>query len=446
MTSLVTVLLDGWRLVLVHFWQTTLVVVPILVATTMLKRTSSRVLHALWLLAFAKLLLPLAILGGISSWLARLLLGEVSAASGGSAVTTIAVVRAVLDPAPGHVPAGAAVATALAALTIVWVILALRRARRLLNRPRIDGIPLTAVRGAAAARVREAARRAGIPAHTIRLAETGGAHVTGVRRPTIVLSRALVHELADDELDAALLHEDAHRRRREPLRAFTVELTRTLAGVYPLLGPIVQGLRRTAELVCDADAIARGACPNALARAVARSVLHATPVRTPHAVALGGDIPLRERVERIHEPERYRSMRSHRLTLAALALAAMIVSFTPVPFLAGCASSEEQTPTEATNDVATTFDTPPVVKAQIPAQYPQQAKEQGLSGKIFVKVTLDTSGNVTDAVVEKRSNEQAAIFDEAALTAAKGWTFEPAKQDDVPVRCQIVIPFSFQLH
>jgi TonB family protein len=271
----------------------------------------------------------------------------------------------------------------------------------------------------------------------------------GVRTPAIVLSRALVGELDDTELDAALLHENAHRRRREPLRALVIEIVASLFVFYPLLGPIVRGLHRSAELVCDADAISRGARPDALVRAVARSVLHGSPVLTSHAAALGGRSPLRERVERIQDPRRYRTMRIHRLIVATLATAAAVVSFAPLPFLVGCTTAEESTP-EATNAPETTaavaFDAPPVAKVQRPPSYPDEAKESGATGTVFVKVTIDENGKVIGAVVHERSGEEASIFDEVSLAAAREWEFEPATLEGSPVRSEIVIPFKFQLN
>jgi protein TonB len=143
--------------------------------------------------------------------------------------------------------------------------------------------------------------------------------------------------------------------------------------------------------------------------------------------------------------------------LATLTLAAAAASFTPLPFLAGCTPSEGPAsapaetprgtgPNGPTDESYVAFDSPPVATSQQAAGYPEAARKLGLSGTVFVRVTLAETGRVLDAVIDHRSDAEASIFDEAALTAARAWTFDPAKLDGDPVSCQIIIPFKFQLN
>ena len=89
------------------------------------------------------------------------------------------------------------------------------------------------------------------------------------------------------------------------------------------------------------------------------------------------------------------------------------------------------------------FDSPPrLVHAEQP-EYPSLAKQAEAEGTVWVVVTIDENGRVIAArVVESTTNE---ILERACLEAARKFLFEPAKQRDVPVKCQIKIPFTFSL-
>ena len=93
--------------------------------------------------------------------------------------------------------------------------------------------------------------------------------------------------------------------------------------------------------------------------------------------------------------------------------------------------------------VATSFDVPPVPQEQPAPSYPEAAKAEGLQGNTLVEVILDTEGRVEQATLVKTSRHPA--LDEAALAAARSWTFTPAEKNGVPVRARIVIPFEFAL-
>lgn len=88
------------------------------------------------------------------------------------------------------------------------------------------------------------------------------------------------------------------------------------------------------------------------------------------------------------------------------------------------------------------YDTPPKPITQVPAAYPERAQERGLEGEVLVKVSIDETGKVTDAQVERSTADRDLV--ESALSAAMKWTFEPAVRYGSPVSSSIVIPFSFK--
>jgi protein TonB len=100
-----------------------------------------------------------------------------------------------------------------------------------------------------------------------------------------------------------------------------------------------------------------------------------------------------------------------------------------------------QAPTEREAFVA--YDEPPVpVHKEVPV-YPELARQAEAEGEVWVRVTIDETGRVIRATIEKSNAIEA--LEQAAIEAAYKWLFKPAKQRDIPVKCQIVIPFEFTL-
>ncbi len=90
------------------------------------------------------------------------------------------------------------------------------------------------------------------------------------------------------------------------------------------------------------------------------------------------------------------------------------------------------------------FDSPPEPVRQVAAEYPELARQAEAAGRVWVRVTIDETGRVINATVER--SEVITSLENAAMAAARKWLFKPAKQRDVPVKCQIIIPFNFTLN
>ena len=88
---------DLWRALATHLWQSTLVIVPILVLARLMRRAPAGVVHALYTLGLVKLLLPLAIFGSLASSLLAAWAGS-EAAVGGLGRVTVLAVTTVLAP------------------------------------------------------------------------------------------------------------------------------------------------------------------------------------------------------------------------------------------------------------------------------------------------------------------------------------------------------------
>ncbi|MBD3349084.1 MAG: TonB family protein [Candidatus Eisenbacteria bacterium] len=101
----------------------------------------------------------------------------------------------------------------------------------------------------------------------------------------------------------------------------------------------------------------------------------------------------------------------------------------------------ELPPAPARPEFFTAFDEAPQVVQQVLPEYPEMARQSELEGVVLVRVRINEFGDVVEATVVKG----VPGLNQAAIDAALQWRFTPAKQRDVPVKAQIVIPIRFTL-
>jgi protein TonB len=85
----------------------------------------------------------------------------------------------------------------------------------------------------------------------------------------------------------------------------------------------------------------------------------------------------------------------------------------------------------------------PVPISQVKPVYPEMALEAGVEGKVVVRVLVSKEGRVLDAIVDPAFD--VPMLREAALAAARQWTFKPALSNNKPVPVWTAIPFKFRL-
>jgi TonB family protein len=85
---------------------------------------------------------------------------------------------------------------------------------------------------------------------------------------------------------------------------------------------------------------------------------------------------------------------------------------------------------------------PPRQTKFVEAEYPPEAKAEGLEGTVILSLDIDTSGKVTRAVVTQPAGHG---FDEAAREAALGFEFEPATRDGKPIAVRIPYRYVFSI-
>ncbi|HEY6332110.1 MAG TPA: energy transducer TonB, partial [Blastocatellia bacterium] len=109
-----------------------------------------------------------------------------------------------------------------------------------------------------------------------------------------------------------------------------------------------------------------------------------------------------------------------------------------------------ETPSDA---LEPTFDGPPKVirksggaltasaTKKVQPKYPASARAAHITGAVVVEITIGEDGNVVKAVALSGPDE----LRDAAVVAAKAWTFAPTRLSGVPVRVIGIITFNFQM-
>jgi TonB family protein len=88
------------------------------------------------------------------------------------------------------------------------------------------------------------------------------------------------------------------------------------------------------------------------------------------------------------------------------------------------------------------YDQPPEVVKQVAPKYPAEALKDKIEGSVWTEIWVDERGSVVDVKVSKSEN---AVFNQAAIDAAKQWVFKPALAKEKPVAVKISVPFRFKL-
>jgi BlaR1 peptidase M56 len=124
----------------------------------------------------------------------------------------------------------------------------------------------------------------------------------GLLRPRIVFSPHLARRLDDQQVEAALQHEWAHARHRDPLRIWLAQFATDLQWPWPQAHQRLRRWLLALELARDEEALAAGVEGSDLAGAILASARFGEQRNLPVNAALAGDTPaLKERIRRLLE-------------------------------------------------------------------------------------------------------------------------------------------------
>jgi len=113
---------------------------------------------------------------------------------------------------------------------------------------------------------------------------------------------------------------------------------------------------------------------------------------------------------------------------------------------AGVAAAQPPPPGQARSEVPPSAGgatiTPPVLRSRVEATYPPDAQRDRLEAVVGLELVIAEDGHVADAHVTAPAGHG---FDEAALAAARQFTFAPARRNAVAIRSTVQLGYEFHL-
>jgi beta-lactamase regulating signal transducer with metallopeptidase domain len=485
-----------WVVLGTHLWQTSLVLVVLFAVARVMRRAPAGFLNSLLWIGLAKLFIPLPLLkdlvGGAVDATIR------TASSAGIAVKTAVPLlegtAAVLDPVRAVLGTDRLLTDGLpVTLTALWAAGAVIMVTVwLLNarpRKRPETVPMSEAPSELHRRLAAALRDANVPESAVLV--TGSRivpYVAGLLRPRIIIPLKLLERIDDTALKGILLHEDAHGRRREPLRLLLSRVAAVTFFFYPLLWPLLRRIRETGEMACDDAALAGGIHPGAYARALA-SVLDMELTAAPSGAALDRRSPslMRRRLTRLNEPGRYTMQVRHRAVLSLAVVCVLLSSVLSLSSSAGDVTTDAKAPPPAEKPTPLPMEEPPppekpakpapvpaeyFISKMVPPKYPDLARQEGLEAIVFVEITvgddmavnsaelktvivgrpplevvkIDEDGKVVEPVEEEGMDAYHEVFTQAALEAALQWEIEVRPEGTQTDSTTLVVPIQFRLN
>jgi hypothetical protein len=149
----------------------------------------------------------------------------------------------------------------------------------------------------------------------------------GLLRPWVLFSPYLAKVLDGRTIEAALEHERAHARHRDPLRIWLAQLAIDLQWPWPQAQKWLRLWILALELARDEEARASGVDGSDLATAILASARLGRQAILPANAALIGDpSTLKERISRLLEPLPLDAPRTHTMTWTALVVIPVLLS------------------------------------------------------------------------------------------------------------------------
>jgi hypothetical protein len=130
-----------------------------------------------------------------------------------------------------------------------------------------------------------------------------GSATVGMLKPWVLISPHLARALDDRALEAALEHERAHARHRDPLRIWIAQIATDLQWPWPQASQRFRRWIVALELARDEEVRVRGVDGSDLARAIlAAARISRGQALEPIAALIGAASVLRERIDRLTSP------------------------------------------------------------------------------------------------------------------------------------------------
>ncbi len=266
-----------WPVFANHLWQATLFAIVAWIAAVWLKQARAR--RVVWLMAFAKFLLPSAALVmlahklGLNFSLNFLWTALWQASGEMTATVDTGVLLQFAEPVAQASSSGngAGHSEVFCILTGLWLVgIALCFARWGMRRRRLAAALLAGERiesGREAEMIEDLKSRLSVrrPVGLIVSSRFTGPAVWRALRPVIILPRGLAEQLSDGEIHSVLSHEMFHVKHFDNLFNSLQMLVCSLLWFHPLVWLVDRRLTEERELICDERVVLYGAAPEAYA-------------------------------------------------------------------------------------------------------------------------------------------------------------------------------------
>jgi TonB family protein len=397
-------------LLLDHLWQSTAVLAVAGLLSLFFRNNGAHVRHGLWTAASLKFLVPFFVLNGLGIDFAQLIslkLPSLSAIetlyAAGQPFSDGPIFRAMPMPSlPVWFMILSAWAASIAALLALWVS-RWWKLRAVLRTARVSDItaPMPV-------RISPAQMEPGL---------------VGIFRPVLLLPEGITDRLTPAELQAVVVHEVCHMRRRDNLMAALHMLVETLFWFWPPVWWLGARLIAERERACDEAVLAAGNDPLAYATSILKVCKFY--VQSPLACAAGiAGANLSKRMETIMENRMLVRLNGLKKTLLGGAAAALVLT----PLAAGLLWSPAQAAACKIDPVMATHTLPP---------YPPESQKAGETGAVLLQVTIARDGHASGAKVT-HSSGFARLDERAASFVRQNYRWRPLGCNSVKAPLKVV--------
>jgi len=452
--------------ILTHLWQSTIVGTIILLLLGLCRGLTAGTRRNLAWMGLLKFVLPAAVFSPFitrmhsfaPSWPTPLVLPAAltlgGGAAGGQPTFTISVMSLIGLGIWGLVAGG---------LFAFWIIRGIRVRRRILA----DAIPVSE---SVERQLMSAADRVGlwpIP-HCLAVSDQEGAGVMGTLSSIVVIPRSLEQTLTPAEFKAILIHECIHELRSDNLWSAIQAGFLCLFWFNPIVWLLSQRISLETEQSCDEEVIKITADPQTYCRGIVKTIRHSLGLPEP-GFAGAATAPVIARLHHIGDFEPSRDRRWRRRTALGVAGAAIIFSGyagslaaqvieTPIRplardglagrpgFLGAAAKGAAAIAVEGLGSSRPDLyevgdlDRAPQAVRRLPARYPFELQQNGISGTVLVDLTVAADGTVENPTAVSSSESE---FEDPAVYAVSLWRFQPGMKNGAAVRTHLRVPVVF---